>query len=387
MTKVRVGVVGCGIIAQIMHLPFLHELRERFEIAAVCDLSPSLVNYVGGKFGVHDRYTDHRELVTRTDIDAVAVLTVDHMPVALDAIDSGKHVFVEKPLAHNLDEADRIIEAARQKRVLLMVGYMKRYDPAFERALTYFDAMRDELQLIRMHLLGAARERRYPVQLEGVYTLEDYRDITTDVLERTNSRIEEGLRRAIASDDPVLLNAYRILLMVCCHDFNIVRAAFGEPQRVLFTDIYRGGDGIVSVFQYPNEVRCVWEVGGWLGPVGRPWWDEHLVAYGTRRTVKLTFPHSYLKYVPTMLYVRNSDGGAVVNSRIVTSYEEPFRREWLHFYECVVSGVAPRTSGTDARGDIALAIDVVKTFQRDPASIGYRETHMRGVVARPEGRP
>ncbi len=77
MEPLRVGVGGCGQIAQIMHLPFLTELPQ-FRVTAVCDASPRLVETVGERFGVPARFTDFTDLVNRDDVDAVAILTMEH---------------------------------------------------------------------------------------------------------------------------------------------------------------------------------------------------------------------------------------------------------------------------------------------------------------------
>ena len=76
MTRVRIGVVGCGAIAQIQHLPFLSELAEEFEIAAVCDVSPSAAKYAAELFHVPNRYTDYRDLLA-SDVDAVLLCQTD----------------------------------------------------------------------------------------------------------------------------------------------------------------------------------------------------------------------------------------------------------------------------------------------------------------------
>src|SRR5919205_4036581 len=92
--RIRMGVAGCGEIAQIMHLPFLAELRDLFEVRAVCDISPGLVETVGDIFHVPHRYTSYADLIARDDVDAVAILTPDHAPIALMAAEAGKHIFV-----------------------------------------------------------------------------------------------------------------------------------------------------------------------------------------------------------------------------------------------------------------------------------------------------
>src|SRR2546425_1053105 len=112
----NVGVVGCGQIAQIMHLPYLHELPT-FRIGAVCDLSAARVEAIGNYYAVECRYTDHQRLLEQRDLDAVLVTTRDHAPVAIAAAKAGKHVMTEKPIAYNLEDADRVIAAARTNGV------------------------------------------------------------------------------------------------------------------------------------------------------------------------------------------------------------------------------------------------------------------------------
>src|SRR5713101_6457444 len=73
-SRLRVGVIGCGLIAQVMHLHYLRELSDRFEIAAVCDLSESVRSAVGREYGVARQFAAWQDLVAEP-IDAVFVLT------------------------------------------------------------------------------------------------------------------------------------------------------------------------------------------------------------------------------------------------------------------------------------------------------------------------
>src|SRR5690606_13189898 len=99
----RVGVIGCGAIAQIMHIPYLVEYRERFNLVALADVSQSVVDEVGEFYHVHDRYVDWNDLLRRDDIDAVIIAhSGSHFDSVMAALDAGKHIFVEKPLAWNL---------------------------------------------------------------------------------------------------------------------------------------------------------------------------------------------------------------------------------------------------------------------------------------------
>ena len=77
--RLRVGVIGCGLVAQVMHLPHLRELDDRFEVAAVCDLAPGALEFAGAMFPSARRHTAWEELLG--DVDAVLVLTAgSHAP-------------------------------------------------------------------------------------------------------------------------------------------------------------------------------------------------------------------------------------------------------------------------------------------------------------------
>ena len=110
---VRVGVVGCGEVAQIVHLPALRGLPDLFEVVALCDVSAAVLDKVGAQWPSAKRYKDHRDLVADADVDAVLVSNphVYHAEVAIDAMRAGKHALIEKPMCVNLDEADALLDS------------------------------------------------------------------------------------------------------------------------------------------------------------------------------------------------------------------------------------------------------------------------------------
>jgi predicted dehydrogenase len=130
---VRLGVVGCGRIAQVAHLPAAVK-ADGIELVAVCDPSPHLSGAVGRRYGV----PGFTELETMLDagLDAVVVATPDrlHHEHAVAALEAGKHVLVEKPLAPEPDDARHLGELADRLGLKLQVGAMKRHDPGIEYA-------------------------------------------------------------------------------------------------------------------------------------------------------------------------------------------------------------------------------------------------------------
>ena len=113
MTRLRVGVIGCGAIGQVAHIPYLNRYDERFELVALSDLHRPTLDAVGDHYHVAGRHSDWRELVARQDVDAVVLChNGSHRDTTIGALEAGKHVFVEKPLAWNLRETLEVAAAA-----------------------------------------------------------------------------------------------------------------------------------------------------------------------------------------------------------------------------------------------------------------------------------
>src|SRR4051812_11822518 len=129
--RLRVAVAGLGSVAQAVHLPLLARLPERFEIAAIADLSPSTRGAIGMRYQVPEtsRFETAAALLDASNVDGLILLTSgSHGADALAALDRGVPVLCEKPLAFTLAEADRLAASPNADRLLL--GYMKAYDPA-----------------------------------------------------------------------------------------------------------------------------------------------------------------------------------------------------------------------------------------------------------------
>ena len=143
--RIRVGFVGCGEVAQIMHWPSLYQLSDHFEVTALCDVSPLILEQLGKLWNIQTLTTDHRELVARSDVDAVLIANPNafHAEMTLDAIAAGKHVLVEKPMCVTRREADQIVAAQKNSNVVVQVGYMRRYAPAFLEGCQAVKAMKE----------------------------------------------------------------------------------------------------------------------------------------------------------------------------------------------------------------------------------------------------
>ena len=235
--RIRIGVVGCGLVAQVMHLPYLRELDGLFEIGGVCDLSPSRVNAVGEMYGVARRTTDWQELLT-WPLDVVMVLIAgSHAPVAHAAFDAGLHVFAEKPLALSVAEGRSMVEHAQRAGRILMTGYMKRYDPAYE------------LLQGRMGELGEIRHARLVTQESPFepyvahYALHMANDVPAATLAVLGADDRARVRAAIGDVDALTARVYRDwILDSMVHELNAVRGLLGDPTSVSFARIRESGN-------------------------------------------------------------------------------------------------------------------------------------------------
>jgi predicted dehydrogenase len=128
--KVRVGVLGLGAIAQVVHLPVLAEIAD-VELVAVCDADKPKAKAIAARFGIPHVF-DSDDSVFRSDlVDALVICTPSHLhePQAIAALEAGKHVLVEKPLALSAEACARVVAAADKANKVLMVAMNNRFRP------------------------------------------------------------------------------------------------------------------------------------------------------------------------------------------------------------------------------------------------------------------
>lgn len=144
--KLKVGILGCGPIAQFAHLEACRKAGN-VTLHAVCDTAADLAAKMGTFYDADKIYNDYEEMLSDNELEAVIVATADqfHLSASLQAIEWGKHVLVEKPLGDNLDEANRLKEAVEASGLVLQVGHMKRFDPGIAFARSFIEEEMGEM--------------------------------------------------------------------------------------------------------------------------------------------------------------------------------------------------------------------------------------------------
>ena len=190
MQKFRVGIIGVGGIANGKHMPALSKL-ENVEMVAFCDIIEERAVKGAEKYGTPDAkvYTDYRDLIARDDIDVVHICTPNlyHAEMTVAALESGKHVMCEKPMAINYEGAKAMVEAAKRTGKKLTIGYQSRHRADSQYLKSYID----DGGLGEIYYAKALAVRRRAVPTWGVFLDEEKQgggpliDIGTHALDLT----------------------------------------------------------------------------------------------------------------------------------------------------------------------------------------------------------
>ena len=351
--RIRIGVVGCGMVAQAMHLPYLSELRDRFELAALADPSRVVREALAARYGVPGVHADYRALLDAGGLDAVLIASphATHVDVVLAALDAGLHVFVEKPLCISLADADRIIDArARQGRVV-QVGFMKRHDPAFERMLAELPADAGSLRYVRV----LCHDPEW-VPFFAAGDIVKGTDVPATVIEATRRAESQQVGQAVGDGSPAAAFAFsEAYLGSMGHDVNLVHGLLerlGEPLpgRVADAACWAEGRAITGSVVLANGAR--WD-SAWIQLLDTREYVETVSLYFADSVRQLVFPSPWLKQTPTR-YERSEADGLDRAVRVLASHREPFRQELVHFHDCVRDGALCKTPPEQARVDMEL---------------------------------
>jgi len=335
-----------------MHLHYLRELSDRFEVGAVCDLSRTVVDRVGDAYAIGRRFTDWSALLEEP-LDAVLILTSgSHEPIAVAAAQAGRHVFIEKPIALSETEGQAIIAAGKKSGVRLMVGYMKRYDAAVER-------MTEELYGLQPLRFARSTTAEYPLKwYVAHYPIIRGTDIEAKTVASLQAEDEARVTAAIELRDPVLRYAYRhSLLDSMIHDLNLMRGLLGEPKRLRFASVTQ--DQISVFLDFPQTTAAM----HWVNLTdGVARYQQEFSFFYPERRASLVFPSPFLRSAPVELVLEGGSQESPRSWRTVEtlSFQSAFKRELLEFHACVTDDREPRTTAEDAVRDVALCQEIIR---------------------------
>lgn len=363
MSKVRIGVVGAGLIGQVEHIPNLRRLSTYFEIVGIADASAQMRAELGRR-GFR-AFADVRELLA-CDLDAVLVAAPDqyHAEITLAALERGLNVFCEKPLCFSVDEAEEVATARDRAGKVVQVGYMKRFDPAYEMLRTLLPGDGAGLRFISVEVQDPDS---WPFNQHQGDILKT-NDVSPALIEDARARRERQVKRATGR---VLTgaamwgftNSYCSSLI---HDINAVHGLLDvmglDTGNVIGAAFFAGGDGGHGSVRLEGR-DAIWQMTHLFVPRLADY-QERISLYFDDAVYELTFPSPYLNHFPTRLTIARSDGTTWQKTEFRASFEEAFVRELVGFWKSVTKGEPVRNTVEAARRDLKLAAGLAEAALR-----------------------
>lgn len=314
MKRVGLGLIGLGYIGKV-HLRHCLNLGDA-KLVGVSDVSKKALSSAK-KMGVKNTYTDYRRLLEDSKIDAVLISLPTHLHAscATSAMEAGKDVFIEKPLARNMREGEKIVSMAGRYGVKLMVGYDMRFSPPF----------RDLKEKVQNGVLGDI-PIAYGTNIGGGPFFH---------------RTELGIPRPVPSWwFQKELTGGGALMDLGCHIINLFRWYFGEVTSIKCYLGYRYNLDI------EDQATCIAEfVSGTVGVINVGWFSQE-----SQKKVEL------LGTVKHALACRTPQNRILTAIQLLTTnstrYESAFLTELRHFVQCVGHDLWPSPSGNDALQDL-----------------------------------
>jgi predicted dehydrogenase len=353
MSRVKIALIGSGMIAQIEHIPNLLRLKDSFDLVGVSDPSRASRGFVTEVLGV-PAFEQVDELYAQA-LDAVLISSPDplHYEQVLQALNRGLHVFCEKPLCYSPAEIDDIIEAREAAQKVVQVGYMKRFDPAYEAAIRTMPGDAGTLRYISVEVHDPDA---WPFVRHHRFRREN--DVAPALIEDVRRKQRDQVAKAI----PVPLDeaAFRGFCTAYCsglvHDVNAVHGLLGvlgvAGGEITGADLFARGDGGQGTVRLLGG-QALWNMVHLTVPALADY-GEAITLYFDDAILQLVFPSPYLNHQPTRLVIKKSDGHVLHTTKVNAGYEEAYIRELEGFWDAIVNGVPVRSSPEDARRDQAL---------------------------------
>jgi predicted dehydrogenase len=337
----RLGVIGCGRIAQVAHLPAIAK-EPSVQLVAVSDPSSVLATAVGARYGVPG-HTDTADLL-REDLDAVLVAVPDrfHESVGAQALEAGKHLLMEKPAAIDSAAATELMQLATARGLKLQVGAMRRHDPA----------LRDAQQAVAGigEILSASFWYRLPSQLRGSTEAALFPAVTVDEAVRSTEAEHKADR------ETYLLRTHG------AHVFDTVRFLLGDATA-LRAELVRNGSDLhwqgsiataatpAAAFSITANVHSEYAEGAEIfGALGHIRIRSYFAFYRRSSSVQI-FDESSLQW-------RGIEHGAV----------DPYQRQLAAFAAAIAQDSSTDPSGADG----VAALLLIEATARSVANDGSR---------------
>jgi predicted dehydrogenase len=336
--SIRLGIIGGGMMSQVGHLPF-YLADSRCEVVAIWETRPSLVAWLAPRVRAAKIVASPREIFDDPTIDAVIVIAPRPAmaPLALAALRAGKHVLMEKPMAHNVEQARRLVDAARAAGKTLAIGFMKRHDPGIEAARRIF------AELIATKRVGRCVLARF-------YNFSNGYAVPVPPHRRPSESRAERLPEWPSWPDwlqPRLRDRYAWFMNSASHNINLLNLFFDEAAAV--TSVASAGENALTAIMTSGDTPIAFE----LAKCAPGAWIEGIEILFERGRLAVAIPSPMATDQASRITFQDGIGAdAAVSVDVESGWS--FERQAQDFLTALSDGRAPGTSGDEGLRDLEL---------------------------------
>ncbi len=328
--KIKVCLVGAGRVAKV-HANSLVRHVPSAELVAIVDTNPQILEDTANTFDVGHRFADFEQAIGAIDFDAVVITTptFTHAKIAHSAANAEKHIFLEKPMALNIEECDVIINAVKENKVKIQLGFMRRFDPEFAAAAKRIEG----------------GEIGQPMMIKSL----------------THG---PGLPPPWARD---LEMSNGILAEVNSHDWDCVRWLMGSNLERVYVEVanFKGASrGVDTEHFYDNAMSTIRFENGGIGCIT----GVCPCDYGYDARVEIVGEKGIMQIGElkgeAIVVCTDRDQGLVtpIYRRWPQRFEWAYIKEMQHFIECVQNDALPKVGGEDGRYAVAGVLAGINSF-------------------------
>lgn len=305
MEKINVGVIGVGHLGAF-HAKIYSHLKSA-NLIGICDVDKKRAKKIGRKYKIW-YYSDYQQLFDKVQAVSIAVPTSLHYKIAKDFLDAGIHVLVEKPITKTLEEADELINIAKDKNLILQVGHIERFNPAVRAMEPYLKS---------------------PRFIEG-------------------QRMGPLTKKARVKDVGVVLD-----LMI--HDIDIILGLLKSEVK----NIEVVGTSSISDFEDMVNVRLALKNATVCDITASRVTEEEV------RKIRIFQEDSYilLDLLHHDAHIFRKKGDRITKDRIKIKKQEPLKQELKSFINCVRTGLRPVVSGKEGREALSVALAILEKIK------------------------
>ena len=250
---IKIGVFGAGHLGKI-HLKLLNE-SKKFNLIGFYDVEPEYSMKIEKEFG-YKYFNDSNRLIDSSDALAIITPTKFHHKIAIKCLKKSKHIFIEKPIAQNVNEAEEIVKLSKEKKVIGQVGHVERFNPAFDSIKTIIG----KPMFIESHRLSEFNPRGTDVSVVLDLMIHDIDIVLSLISSEVKNISSSGV--SVISDTPDIANARiefhngavanltasRISLK------NMRKLRFFQKETYISVDLFNKKVEVVKMIDAPNEL-------------------------------------------------------------------------------------------------------------------------------------